>query len=613
MKKYIRNPGIEDIEIRDIGKIIVAGETEELDTRNIDFYIESEDAIEKIRSGELETGNGTTFWSGPEGELFLKDKFSNLSLVLDGTTILEFTPEVMEDTPTGKKGVTLFMDLLALMKELYNEPSNPLYEENFQKFVGSGGREQEHLNRTNNIEVIHGKTGWHRREIEEAKYLKPADLLFYYGWLNSFNYPDNSWNNQKVARDMAKYYMIVLGDGIQDPSHGDYSNTQTIINRIKQINPKTLIFGYVTVNQSQGNFETKATQWNTLGVHGIFMDECGYDYGITRETFNTRVDYVHNLSSANTCFVNAWNMDHIIGTANDPSYPNSTYNPNLLASNLDADDWYLLESFSVNTSSYVPTDGYEPKDQWSSRGFKAIGHRDTYGINLAGVGIINNDNSKGQELFAFSFTSACMFALDAYGTSDTSYGASSAIVNYWDRPSVSEMGNIWSPATSVQQDVEDANKFWRFTEFGSFSVDFSDNAQESKIVAEKAPLSFYLQASDGETYTTSKQWQEKLSLEFTPPTKGAYQVSYTALLSCTDPNVLIKARIQIDDSATKGQVATELPGTYNYSDGVYIPYSGSFLVELGPIDHFIDMDFCSGVNGVAAYIKEAVVIVRRLN
>lgn len=333
-----------------------------------------------------------------------------------------------------------------------------------------------------NMENIHGKSGWHQQQVTQALYKRPSDLLIYYGYPNSFNSAVNGWDNEKVAQDMAKYGIIVLGDGVQNPSHGDYSNTTTIIPRVKALNPSAKIFGYVTVNQSLNDFQTKASQWDDLEVHGIFMDEAGYDYGKTRSEFNDRVDYVHGLDDANLCFVNAWNMDHIIGTENDTGYPNSTYNSSAEESNLDYNDWYLLESFPINTTAYSADDGYESKADWAARGVKAINHRYDYNINLAACGIINDDNEDGQDLFDFGFISALMFSLEAFGTSSVSYGASTAQVTFWDRPDVCGLSKVWSLTPSVQVDNNDSDVYIRFVEFGKLLLDFSDSAQDNLII-----------------------------------------------------------------------------------------------------------------------------------
>ena len=277
------------------------------------------------------------------------------------------------------------------------------------------------------------------------------------------------------------------GDSYRVASHGDYVNVLTIVDRIKQLNPCAKIFGYVTINQSLSAFQGKVDDWDTLGVHGIFLDEAGYDYGTTttnsRDAFNTKVDYVHGKTTSNICFANAWNMDHIIGTANDVSYPNTTWNSDTDASNLLSTDWYLLESHAINTTAYTAStpDGYEAKADWAARGVKAQGHRATYGINLAASGVISNGHGSAQDLFDFLFTSAMMWSFDAVGSSDTSYGSSSAAVTWWTRPDVSKMGKVYSLNAAVQVDAGDADVYWRYVQCGKFSLDFSSSAQDSSI------------------------------------------------------------------------------------------------------------------------------------
>jgi hypothetical protein len=324
---------------------------------------------------------------------------------------------------------------------------------------------------------------------------KPKELLIYYGYLNSFNSAQNAWYNEKVAQDMSKYSMLVFGDGVQDPGHPDYASTQVIIARLKVLNPDVLIFGYVTIPQIIGTFQTKVDQWNALQVNGILMDEAGYDYGTNRVDFNTRVDYVHARTYAKICFVNAWNPDHILGTVNDVSYPNSTWNSSLTASNLLKSDWVLLESFAINTTAYSGTGGYESASDWYSRGSKAISLRSTYGVNFAACGIIDNTNVNGQNLFDFGFVSALMWSLDGFGTSDTSYG-SGAAVKHWIRHDLSDIGTIWNLNPVVKVDVDDADVYIRCLESAKLLLDFSSSAQGSDVDRSKSKLSILSVSND---------------------------------------------------------------------------------------------------------------------
>lgn len=306
---------------------------------------------------------------------------------------------------------------------------------------------------------------------------KPDSILFYYGYLNSFNSAVNGWDNEKVALDMAKYNICIFGDGVQNPSHPDYSNTQIILARLKVIKPEILIYGYVAAAQTIGDFQTKTDQWDTLQIDGIFMDEAGYDFGVDRDTLNSEIIHVRSKTYANKCFVNSWNMDHIIGLADDVSYPNSTYNPSLHDSLLDSRDIYLLESFSVNTTAYSGNNGYATQSDVLTRGNKAVTHSETYGIQIATLGVIDDGSSDGQDLFNFAYYSCLMFGFEYEGTSSTNYGASTAAVNFWDRPRIKQIGR--TDEIAVIQTTTDTDLLLRYGPRARCALDFSTGAQTS--------------------------------------------------------------------------------------------------------------------------------------
>ena len=403
----------------------------------------------------------------------------------------EYTPTDVEyylnpaaevtDPRSGIEGPFGIMQPLINRRELFNDSENPVYLPDHTPLLGASGLVQGNTDRIANIETIHTKLGWHNQEVQTANYHSPHDMLIYYGWLNSFNSADNGWDNENVAQDLSKYNILVFGDGLQNTGHGDYSNTQIIIPRIQALNPDVLIFGYVTANQSLANFQTKVDQWGDLGVDGIFIDEAGYDNGTTRAEFNERVDYVHGGTVANYVFANAWNTNHILGTDEDTSYPNETWNSDLVESSLTEDDWILLESFPINTTAYSGNNGYEGKAEWATRGVNMNTLRATYGVNFAAAGIINDDNSNGQDLFDFGFISALMWSLNAFGVSDTSYGSSSAKGKYWPRPDISKLVSLWTLNPAVQLDLNDNDVYHRRLELARLTLDFSSGAHSSAI------------------------------------------------------------------------------------------------------------------------------------
>jgi len=307
--------------------------------------------------------------------------------------------------------------------------------------------------------------------------MRTKNLLVYYGWLNSFNSATNGWDNEKVAQELSQYDVLVLGDGIQNTGHGDWSNTSVIVPRIKNLNPACEIYGYVSTNLVETTWKTKVNEWETnLSVHGIFMDESGYDYGSVstngRKVFNWKLDYIHSKDMK--CFVNAWNPDHVLSTENDTSYANTTWNPNLLKSNLNTDDIYLLESFSYGPYGGGGALQYESNTQWKQRGDDIQAFKDQ--IRLAGLCQISDSDQNGQSVFDFTYISANMFDLDIYGSSDTLHGSSSSKSKCWTRPDLIRLVN-----NDLKIEVN-GNVYLRYYTHGKLSLDFTTSSESSSKV-----------------------------------------------------------------------------------------------------------------------------------
>jgi hypothetical protein len=375
---------------------------------------------------------------------------------------------VWTDPETGLQGAPATMQAFVNRRELYGDADtdNPVYVE------GHAGVVQN----VQSMADIHGKLGWHNQLVEEARRSRPEDLLVFYAGLSLFQGLND---NELVAQELAKYGVLILASGIADPTHWDYANTSVIIPRVQALNPRTKIFGYVQTPLAFMTFQAQVDDWAALGVPGIMMDEAGYDYGTNREDFNTRVDYVH--AQGLVVMANAWNEDHVFGTVDDPSFPNTSYNPGELESSLNSSDWYLLESAPINTDAFVASGGYQSKGDWAVRGVKAVQHRANGGPNIAACGIIDDANPNGQDLFDFGFVAAMMFSLDAWGASDTLYGAGTSKARWWTRPDVAGMGISGWINPAVQVDANDAEIYWRYVENGRFSIDFTEALQVCTI------------------------------------------------------------------------------------------------------------------------------------
>jgi hypothetical protein len=399
--------------------------------------------------------------------------------ITDSSDLNDFMDDrvTVTDTYTNKTGPYYLMEILNLRREIFNDTENPLYVLNHTPIIGPSGHIQNHADRIVNLENIHGKSGWHQQQVLKSLYEKPIDILIYKGSLVNFNNSKNQSINENIAQDFSRYDILVFNDGYQDPTHIDYTNTQIILSRIRSLNPNTLIFGIVSATDSLAIFNTKVGQWNTLQINGIFIDKAGYDFGVLRTDFNTRVDSVKALSFSNIVFANSKKMSHILGTDNDPLYPNSIYNTSLVSSHLSNADWVLLESFAIDTSNYG--EGYENSSTWASRSVEMNSLRYNFGINVASFGIINNNNEKGNDLYKFGLVSSLMWSLNAYGTSDTDYGLNSSTVKFWDKPNLSGIGKTYSINPSVQSGLN--NTFHRFSDDVHFILDFTSSNQTCYI------------------------------------------------------------------------------------------------------------------------------------
>jgi hypothetical protein len=179
--------------------------------------------------------------------------------------------------------------------------------------------------------------------------------LLYYGYPIAIG---ESWNVEQAANIYSGYDVVVLGDTYQDPEHTVYAETVAIIKRLAEIAPKVRVVGYVPIgldeswedsNLSMDELKFRVDQWNAIGAHGIFLDEFGYDYGVTRERQNEIVEYCHSLGKF--VFANSWSFEYCFNP--DPMeiswMPDFHPNPNGLAPVLNANDYYLCENLFYTT------------------------------------------------------------------------------------------------------------------------------------------------------------------------------------------------------------------------------------------------------------------------
>ena len=104
----------------------------------------------------------------------------------------------------------------------------------------------------------------------------PKRLCIYYGWPSLVQ--GANWNLTAALNTFNQFDLVVFGDGIASPSHGDHANTQTLIQSLNSFSKLT--FGYVDLGVTTQNLTTTQMQgivsnWAAMGVQGIMWDDAG--------------------------------------------------------------------------------------------------------------------------------------------------------------------------------------------------------------------------------------------------------------------------------------------------------------------------------------------------
>lgn len=189
-------------------------------------------------------------------------------------------------------------------------------------------------------------------------------VLLYYGYPIAIN---GVWSVEGAVNIYRNYDVVVLGDEYQSSDHPEHESTAAIIQRLLEVAPNTRIVGYVPIgmvpdsldsNLPMEELKARVDEWTAMGVHGIFLDEFGYDYYVTRERQNEIVNYCHELGKF--VFANSWSVKYCFGS--EPMVldwlDNFEPNPNSIEPVLNENDYYLYENLFYTTEE-IEEDVYD--------------------------------------------------------------------------------------------------------------------------------------------------------------------------------------------------------------------------------------------------------------
>jgi hypothetical protein len=284
----------------------------------------------------------------------------------------------------------------------------------------------------------------------------PKSLLIYYGYPSLINHA----SSLSAAATLGAYNYVVLGDGLEDPSHPDHQNTAAILADPHMAH--TTAFGYIdlgvtTQNLTLSEIETRVDEWQATGVQGIFLDDFGYDFGTTRDRQNAAVDYVHSkgLPVTANAFVPADAFDNVA----DP-----VHNPAGTPTHLGASDYYLYESFQIQTGKYVT------ESTWQAKAAALQGYEATLGFKVLAITTNSAANTYSQSKFFYAWYSALLYGYEAVGWGEYAFSSSSSQAPYRTRPAT-------NPGTVYLGGVVNASPLYtRDTDAGQVQVNAATHA-----------------------------------------------------------------------------------------------------------------------------------------
>ncbi|MEZ4701041.1 MAG: T9SS type A sorting domain-containing protein [Rhodothermales bacterium] len=275
-------------------------------------------------------------------------------------------------------------------------------------------------------------TGLFAQDADPAS-VSPGTLLVYYGWPSVIN---GAGSVDLAAEALGQYDYVVLGDGLEIDTHPDYANTVALLAHPAMADTK--VFGYIdlgvtTQNLPVSEYKLRMVWWTDIGADGIFLDDFGYDFGVTRERQNDAVDFAHALEVP--VMVNAWDPDDAFSRAADP-----TYNPNERRAALQAGDFYFSESYMIQEGAYVDA------AFWREKADKLDAYRQTFGVGV--MSVTTPGGTYDEQQFHYAWHAAAIDGHTAIGWGEPSFSSVDAQAPFRVRPAV-DLGSAYVSVATV--------------------------------------------------------------------------------------------------------------------------------------------------------------------
>lgn len=201
-------------------------------------------------------------------------------------------------------------------------------------------------------------------------------MAIYYGYPSLVN--GSNGDVEKAYTNFHPFDLIVFGDGLQNLDHEDHAKTKTIMGRLR--NDGNEVFGYIPIGQlsverlDKREIENRVLRWKDMGASGIFLDEYGFDYQVTRSFQNEIVGIVHKHGLA--VFANAWRPMDAMGDRDEKG--------GMQSSLLGTGDTYLMEDWIVGHGRL------QKASEWARKADEAQKLSSQTGVRIASLSTANS-------------------------------------------------------------------------------------------------------------------------------------------------------------------------------------------------------------------------------
>jgi hypothetical protein len=296
----------------------------------------------------------------------------------------------------------------------------------------------------------------------------PQRIAIYYGYPSLVN--GAGGDLARAVAVFADYDVVVLGDGLEldtadrhTAGPEEHRFTSRMIQALQATPRHPAVYGYIDLGNTQNlplpAITDRIDRWARMGARGVFFDEAGFDFGVTRERQNAAVTATH-ARGLHAC-LNAFRPADVFASARTPLNAVGGGNPNGLPPAIAADDALLLESFAVRNG--VP----EPAESLVMRTRAALDGRSRFGTHVFAVSTSDERTDHGR-LAPFGWWAASAFALDGYGWGMPAFSAVTSQLPWLSRPA--EEASLALAAHTSDVSVRDG-RWQRQTTIGTIVVD----------------------------------------------------------------------------------------------------------------------------------------------